>query len=165
MTTKRITTATARNSTQRAFDDWRTIPAARCGVSSKRWVAGGAEKRSTGAGSDGGRRAGRRSSGPRPGSVIGCLGDGTPRGRGGGWTSRGSDAAGGALGRDEPRLAKCDGQRAERDLAGVERQHARAVDRGREPIHTPRRRPELRAGGLDAEPVVAGAVAGALHPV
>src|SRR4051794_4674627 len=117
MTTKRITTATARKPTQRAFDDCRTIPAARCGVSSKRWLAGGAEKRSTGAGSDGGRRAGRRSSGPRPGrSVIEFLWGGTPRGRGRGWTSRGSDAACGALRRDEPRLAERDRKRAERDL-------------------------------------------------
>ena len=75
--TNRLTIVTARNPTQRAFADWRTILAARSGVRSLRWADGGAEKRSAGTGADVGTGAGRRSSGGRPGwSVIGLLGGG-----------------------------------------------------------------------------------------
>ena len=75
--TNRLTIVTARNPTQRAFADWRTISAARSGVRSLRRADGGAEKRSAGTGADVGTGAGRRSSGGRPGwSVIGLLGGG-----------------------------------------------------------------------------------------
>ncbi len=64
----------ARKPTQRAFDDERTIWAARSGVSVRLRAAGGALKRSTGAGSADGRVAGSRCSGSPPGvSVIDLL--------------------------------------------------------------------------------------------
>src|SRR4051812_21167420 len=155
--TNRLTMVTARNPTQRAFADWRTILAARSGVRSFRWAAGGAEKRSAGTGADVGTGAGRRSSGGRPGwSVIGLL-----DGAGGGG---GSDAAGGRARRLDPPLADGDRQRSERDLAGVDRQHAAGVDLDAEAVHSARGGTVLRTRGLDPQAVVPRAVARALHP-
>src|SRR5690242_17480751 len=111
----RLVMTTARNPSQRAFADWRTIRPARSGVRSLRWAEGGAEKRSAGTGADAGRGAGSRSwaSSRGPGSsVIGYLG------------GRWSDAPGGGARRDDPRLADGDRQRAEGDLAGVDGEHA-----------------------------------------
>src|SRR5215203_6105176 len=150
---------TARNPAQRAFADWRTILAARSGVRSFRCADGGAAKRSAGTGADDGRGAGRRSSGGRPGwSVIGLLG-----GRAGGWRT-GSDAAGGRARRDDPGLPDGDGQRAQRELAGVDREDPVRVHLDAEAVHATRGRTALRAGDLDAEAVVAGPVARALQP-
>src|SRR3990172_7728352 len=102
---KTITTHRTRKPTHRALADWRTIFAARSGASSLGWADSGAENRAAGAASLGGRRAGRRCSGSRPGwSVIGLLG-GWSRGR------AGLDAARRALRRDDPGLADGDGQR------------------------------------------------------
>src|SRR6476659_5980470 len=135
----RITTTTVRKPTQRAFEDWRTTWAARSGLSSTLRVAGGDENRSTGAGSVGGRGTGSRCSGSPSGvSVIGPLG-----GRNG--TIGSSDAARRCARRDEARLAEGDRQRAERDLARVDRERAGGVDRDREAVHAPRRGPELGA--------------------
>src|SRR5262245_37291730 len=151
----RLVITTARNPTQRAFADWRTIRPIRSGVRSRRRVDGGAVKRSAGTGADaGGRGAGRRSwaSSGRPGwSVIGLLG-------------AGSDAPGGGARRDDPRLADGDRQRAEGDLAGVDGEDALRVDDHAEAVHAPRRGAVLGARGLLAQPVVAGPVAGALEP-
>src|SRR5438046_7751493 len=111
------TTTTARKPTQRAFEDDRTTCAARSGVSSTDRVDGGEVKRSTGAGSTGGRGTGRRCSGSSPGvSLIALLG--------GAIGSRPSDAPGRRPGRDEPGLTERHGQRPEGDLAGVDGQHA-----------------------------------------
>ncbi len=55
----RTTTTTVRKPTQRAFEDWRTTCAARSGESSSASTEGDAEKRSTGAGSAGGRGDGQ----------------------------------------------------------------------------------------------------------
>src|SRR6187401_3014645 len=154
----RITTTTPRKPTQRAFDDWRTTWAARSGVSSTARTDGGDENRSTGATSAGGRGTGSLSSGSRPGvSLTEPLGVRI----GGG---RSSDAARRGARRDQTGLAEGDGQRAERDLAGVDGQNAGAVDGDREAIHSARRGAELSAVGLDPEPVVARAVARALEP-
>src|SRR3954451_13856792 len=146
----RMTTTTARKPTERAFDDWRTTWAARSGDSSTERVAGGEVKRSTGAVSTGGAGAGRRcpasSSGPQPFSGVPVIEPGP--------SGATSDASRRRTRRDESRLAERDRQWAERDLAGVDGQHARGVDRDRETVHPARRRPELRAIGLDPEPVV-----------
>src|SRR4029079_9016215 len=162
---KRMMTITARNPTQRAFADCRTTCAARSGLNSSLRMDGGDVKRSTGARSSGGRTAGSRcsgarSSGSRPGvSVIGLLERGGYRSRAGG-----SDAAGRGARRDDAGLADSDGQWAERDLSGVDMEYATSVHADREAIHPTRGRTVLRAVGLDPEPVVAGPVAGALHP-
>src|SRR6185369_13598566 len=114
MITNRATIETPRNATQRALPDCRTIFAARSGVRPPvAWVWAGAVKRSARAGrrSDGGRGAGRRCSGSRPG-----------------WSVIDSDTADGTLRRDDAGLADGDGQRPERDLRRVERQHAARVD-------------------------------------
>src|SRR3954453_11493050 len=151
----RLVIVTARNPIQRAFADWRTIRPARSGVRALRGAGGGPEKRSAGTGADAGRGAGSRSwaSSRGPGwSVIGLLG------------GRWSDAAGGGARRDDPRLAHGDRERAEGDLAGVDREDAVVVDGDAEAVHGARRRPVLGARGLLAEPVVARAVARALEP-
>src|SRR4029079_14789271 len=158
-------TITARKPTQRALADWRTTCAARSGLNSSLRMDGGDVKRSTGARSSGGRTAGSRcsgarSSGSRPGvSVIGLL-----EREGYGSRADGSDAAGRGAGRDDAGLADSDGQWAERDLAGVDMEHAASVHADREAIHATRGRTVLRAVSLDPEAVVAGPVAGALHP-
>src|SRR5215204_2809559 len=158
MAMNRTTTTTPRKPTQRAFDDWRTTWAARSGVSSTARTDGGDVKRSTGATSAGGRGTGNRSSGSRPGvSVTGPL-----AGRCGRRSS--SDAAGRGPWRDQPRLTESDRQRAERDLAGIDREHARAVHADRETIHPPRRRAELGAVGLDPDAVITGAVTRTFEP-
>ncbi len=73
MTTNKV----ARKPTQRAFELWRTIEAARSGVSASWWAEAGAAKRSTGAGRLSGRVAGRRSGDPGSwGSLIGLIGAG-----------------------------------------------------------------------------------------
>src|SRR3954470_3655400 len=151
----RLVMVTARKPIQRAFADWRTIRPVRSGVRSLRCADGAAEKRSAGTGADAGRGAGSRSwaSSRGPGSsVIGYLG---------GWRS---DAPGGGARRDDPRLAHGDRERAEGDLAGVDRERAVGVDGDAEAVHRPRRRPVLRSGGLLAQPVVAGPVTRALEP-
>src|SRR3954464_12829631 len=114
------TTTTARKPTQRAFDDDRTTWAARSGVSATDRVDGGEVKRSTGAGSAGGRGTGRRCSGSRPGVSLIAL----PEAVG---DERASDASGRGAWRDQPRLTEGDGQWTEGDLAGVDRQDARPV--------------------------------------
>src|SRR4051794_2219281 len=142
----RLVIVTARNPIQRALADWRTIRPARSGVRSLRWADGGAEKRSAGSGADAGRGAGSRSwaSSRGPGwSGIGLLG------------GRWSDAAGGGARRDDPRLAHGDRERAEGDLAGVDREDAVTVDGDAKPVHGARRRAVLRACRLLAEAVVA----------
>src|SRR3954453_11202050 len=158
---KRLGIVTARKPIQRAFADWRTIRPVRSGVRSLRCADGAAEKRSAGTGADAGRgagpggRAGRRSwaSSRGPGSsVIGYRG---------GWRS---DAPGRGARRDDPRLAHRDGERAEGDLAGVDRERAVGVDGDAEAVHGARRRPVLRSGGLLAEAVVVGPVTRALEP-
>src|SRR5688500_14523084 len=121
MITKSTTTITDRKPTHRAFADWRTIPAARSGDSSNLRVAGGDVKRSPGAGSEGGRRAGSRFSGSRPV-----------------WSVMRSDAAGAGR-RNDPRLADRDRQRAEGHLAGVDREDAVAAHADPEPVHAARR--------------------------
>src|SRR5689334_10768751 len=180
---KRITTTTARKPTQRAFDDWRTTCAARSGENSMFRACGGDVNRSTGAGSDGSRGTGSRSSVSAPGSPAlpgssgppGSIGPpdgrssliGYPRLRRDAWRSRrspASDAARRRTRRDEAWLAERDREWPERDLAGVDGQHPGAVDRDREAVHAPRRRPERRAIRLLAETVVARAMARTLEP-
>src|SRR5262245_45556543 len=179
----RITTTTARKPTHRAFEDWRTTWAARSGENSMLRACGGEVNRSTGAGSEGSRGTGSRSSvsGPgspaRPGSsgppgsmgrpdgrssLIGCpvAGRAIRRSR----SPRASDASGRRSRRDEARLAQGDRQWPEGDLAGIDRQHAGVVDGDREPVHAPRRGPECRAVRLLAEPVVPRAVARTFEP-
>src|SRR6188474_1018470 len=152
MAMNRMTITTPRKPTHRAFDDWRTTCAARSGVSSTARTDGGAVNRSTGATSAGGRGTGSRSSGSFSGvSVTGPLVGRIGRGRS-------SDAPGRSAGRDQAGLAESDGQRPERDLAGVDGQDSRAVDADREAVHPARRRTELGAVGLDPEAVVARAV-------
>src|SRR5688572_30279642 len=147
-----MTITVARKPTHRAFDDCLTTWAARSGVSSNLRRAGGAVKRSTGAGVTGGRVAGRRCSGSSlsgssPGvSVIGLL---EPFGR-----SSASDATGRRSRRDDARLAQGDGERPEGDLARVDGQDTLTIDRDREAVHAPRRRSVLGAIGLDPETVV-----------
>src|SRR4029078_168494 len=80
------------------------------------------------------------------------------------WAAGSSDAACGGPRRDDAGLAQRDRERAQRDLAGVDLQHAIARDGRREAVHAPRGRPVLGAGGLDPEAVVARPVAGALEP-
>src|SRR5215203_1264712 len=144
---------TARNPAQRAFADWRTILAARSGVRSFRCADGGAAKRSAGTGADDGRGAGRRSSGGRPGwSVIGLLG-----GQAGGRRT-GSDAAGGRAWRDDPGLPDGDGQRAQRELAGVDGEDPVGVDLHAEAVHAAGGGTPLGPGDLDPEAVVPGSV-------
>src|SRR6185436_21186810 len=75
-----------------------------------------------------------------------------------------SDAAGGCERRDQARLTERDRQRAEGDLAGVDGQRAVAVDGDAEPVHAAWRGPERRTVGLDAQPVVARAMARTLQP-
>src|SRR6186713_2038905 len=158
----RITTTTPRKPTQRAFEDWRTTWAARSGVSSTARTDGAAVNRSTGATSAGGRGTGSRSAGSSPSgsrpdvslteALVGGIG------------GRSSDAARRGAWRDQAGLAERDGQRSEGDLAGVDGQHAGAVDGDREAIHPARRRAVGGAVGLDPEPVVARAVTRALEP-
>src|SRR3954451_12508087 len=147
----RITTTTARKPTHRAFEDWRTTCAARSGDSSTDRVAGGDVKRSTGAVSTGGRGTGRRCSGsssePEPFSGVSVIEPGP--------SDASSDATRRRPRRDESRLAESDGERSERDLAGVDGQNAGGVDRDREAVHPARRRPERGTVGLDPKPVVA----------
>src|SRR3954451_10549379 len=154
----RITTTTARKPTHRAFEDWRTTCAARSGDSSTARVAGGEVKRSTGAVSTGGRGTGRRwpgsSSEPSSGGVV--IEPAPSRAT--------SDAAGRRAWRDQPGLTERDRKRTERDLARIDRQHSGAVDGDREPVHAARRGAERGAVGLDAEPVIARAVARTLEP-
>src|SRR5829696_5568245 len=157
--TNRPTIVTARNAAQRAFADWRTILAARSGVRSLRCADAGAENRSVaGSGADDGTGAGRRSSGGRPGwSVIGLLG-------GAGGCRAALDAAGGRTRRLDAGLPDGDGQRAQGDLAGVDRQDPVVADLDAEAVHPARRGAVLRACRLDAQPVVARPVARALEP-
>src|SRR4029079_18755879 len=127
----RITTTTPRKPTQRAFEDWRTTWASRSGVSSTARTDGADVNRSTGATSAGGRGTGSRSSGSRPDSslteaLVCVIG------------ARSSDAARGGAWRDQTVLTERDGQRSESDLAGVDGQHAGAVDGDREAIHPAR---------------------------
>src|SRR4249919_1054258 len=128
MVMNRITTTTARKPTQRAFDDWRTTCAARSGDSSTERVEGGDVKRSTGAGSTGGRGTGRRCSGsssePEPFSGVSVIGPGP--------SVATSDASRRRARRDEPGLAESDRQWSEGDLAGVDGQDARVVHGDRE---------------------------------
>src|ERR1700690_917884 len=127
MITKTTTNSTARKPTQRAFELWRTIAAARSGVRASWWADGGAENRSTGAGVLSGRVAGSRSSGPGPdGSLIDRL-EGGDRTR--------SETTSRRQRRDQARLTERDGQRSQGDLEGVDRQRAAAVDRNGEAIH------------------------------
>src|SRR6478609_5740420 len=158
MVMNRITTTTARKPTQRAFDDCRTTCAARSGDSSTERVDGGDVKRSTGAGSTGGRGTGRRCSGSssEPPSCASVIGSGP--------SAATSDAPGRGARRDEPGLTERDGQWPEGDLAGVDRQDAGRIDRDREPVHAARRGAERGAVRLDPKPVVARAVARALEP-
>src|SRR5688572_17637975 len=130
------------------------MPAARSGVRPPvALIDGGALKRSVVSSVDWpGRLAGRR----RSSSVMGRSRALSRR--------RGSDASGRRPRRNDPRLAQRDRQRTERDLAGVERQDTFGVDALGEAVHAARRGAELRTGGLDAEPVVARAVARALQP-
>ena len=76
------------------------------------------------------------------------VGHGTPRGQRRAHTVvrciRSAD-----LRRDETGLTQRDRERAERDLARVDRQHAVGVDDDREPVHAARRRSVGRADGLD----------------
>src|SRR4029079_5034356 len=127
----RITNTTPRKPTQRAFEDWRTTWAARSGVSSTARTDGAAVNRSTGATSAGGRGTGSRSSGSRPDSSL-------TEALVGGVDGRSSDAARRGARRDQTGLAERDGQRSEGDLAGVDGQHAGAVDGDRESIHPAR---------------------------
>ena len=150
---------TARKPTQRAFDDWRTTCAARSGVSSTLRVCGGAAEAF-----DWCRLGGR--SGDREallGLEPGLVAHRSPRSKSGRGRSA-SDASGRRARRDQAGLAERDRQWSERDLAGVDRQRARPIDRDREAVHAPRRRAELGAVGLDPEPVVARAVARAFEP-
>src|SRR6478609_8880290 len=159
----RITTTTPRKPTQRALDDWRTTWAALSGVSSTARTDGADVNRSTGATSAGGRGTGSRSSGSSPsGSRPGVsLTESLDGGIGSG---RSSDAARRSAWRDQAGLAEGDGERSERDLAGIDGQHTRAVDSDREAIHPARCGAVCGAVGLDPEAVVARAVARALEP-
>src|SRR6476646_5599797 len=154
MVMNRITTTTARKPTQRAFDDCRTTCAARSGDSSTERVEGGDVKRSTGAGSTGGRGTGRRCSGSssEPLSGVSVIGPGP------------SDAPGRRARRDEPGLTERDGEWPEGDLAGVDGQHARVVHGDRESVHRARSGAEGRTVRLDPEPVVPRPMTGAFEP-
>src|SRR6188508_1095922 len=154
-----MTTTTARKPTQRALADWRTTWAARSGVSSKRRMGGAEVNRSVSetTGTDASAGTGRRCSGSEPGAASGVVPGSV------GWSVL-SDAARRRTRRDDARLPDGDGQGAEGDLAGVDGQHAAAVHADPEAVHAPRRRAVLGALGLDAQPVVARPVAGALHP-
>src|ERR1035437_749137 len=154
--TNTTTNSTARKPTQRAFELWRTIDAARSGVRASWWADGGAENRSTGAGVLSGRVAGSRSSGPGPDGSLMHLLEGGDRPR--------SQTTGRRRWRDQAGLAERDGRRPEGDLEGVDRHRAAAVDDHREAVHAPGRRAVLGAEGLDPQPVVARAMAGAFEP-
>ena len=75
-----------------------------------------------------------------------------------------SDASGRRPRRDQAGLAERHRQWPEGDLAGVDRQHAGAIDRDREAVHATRGGPERGPVRLDPEPVVARPVARALEP-
>ena len=114
--TNRPTIVTARNAAQRAFADWRTIFAARSGVRSLRWADGGAEKRSADAPAR--TTAPARAGAPR----AGRAGRSSVSSVGGQVTGGTRCSRCGERGGSMPGLPDGDGQRAQRDLAGVDGQ-------------------------------------------
>src|SRR6478609_6514014 len=84
---KTTTTSVARKPIQRALEDWRTICAARSGLSEVLCVLGGAVKRSAGATSIGGRGTGSdRSGAPDPDPDPPLPPAGVPAGSRPGWS-------------------------------------------------------------------------------